>query len=162
MPINNYFSIIWIAAASCFVLFFIYALSKSRNLKLRANYGVWISVFALFFVGILSGIMQFKNIQTRTQADAQITPKELRINQTGENEAVLTWTTDKAVFQSVKYKKADGEWKFAFDDKMTLAVTNHHMTIKDLQKGIKYQFVIISGKNEYATYQNQEISIILK
>lgn len=106
--------------------------------------------------------MQFKNIQTRTQADAQANPKELRINQAGENEAVLTWTTDKAVFQSVKYKKADGEWKFAFDEKMTQTTLFHKVKIKNLQKNKKYIIVIISGKKEFTTYNGSEIYVIIK
>lgn len=162
MSNSNFFVLIWLAVAAGFVIFFFYALFASRHLKLRANYGVWISMFAFLFVGVIITYVQRRNVTTRIQADQQIIPKELQIKQINQNEVIMTWSTDKAAFQSVRYKTEGHDWLFAFDEKMTQTTSTHQVKIKNLQKDKKYVFVIISGKNEFTTYNGSEIFVIIK
>jgi len=162
MSNNNFFVLIWLAVAAGFVIFFFYALFASRHLKLRTNYGVWISMFAFLFVGVIITYVQQKNVTTSIQADQQIIPKQLEIKQINQSEIIMTWNTDKATFQSVRYKTEGRDWFFAFDEKMTQTTSTHQVRIKNLQKDKKYVFVIISGKNEFTTYNGSEISVIIK
>ncbi len=157
------FTVIWIVVAISFIVLFFYVLLSSRNLKLRSNFAVLITVFLFIFAGSLATLIQQRKLQTgQTQANQQIVPKELKIQQTGDNQILITWNTDKTVFQSVKYKTDGRDWMFAFDEKMTEGVSRHKVKIDGLERDRKYLIIIVSGKTQFSTYKGAEISITLR
>ncbi|HBL52386.1 MAG: hypothetical protein A2694_02555 [Candidatus Blackburnbacteria bacterium RIFCSPHIGHO2_01_FULL_40_17] len=119
----------------------------------------------ILVVGVVVGIVLVSNQQkTRSKADIESVPKDVRITNLSDNSFSVSWTTlDKADVGYVSYGENESLGSMVGDDRDPTSSTTdvgttlgarqrftHHVTIKNLDPAKTYFFNIGSGAKLYA------------
>ena len=150
----------WLFIGAGFAVFFVLCFLRVRNLILALRYSVWFFVAAAAVFGAVS-LNRYANLSYQSQADSTVMPANLQILYTLENDAVVTWHTDKAVVEYVVYLNDERTDIVAFDEQQLILTQNHRVTVSGLQRRKVYPFRIKYVDKEFSVYEGKPLEITL-
>ncbi len=155
----------WLTSVIGFVLLFSFVLHKYKNINPNLRYTVTLASVFLFSVATFTSFTLFRG--TSIQAERDYNPQQLIIVQTGPEEVTIQWNTSKEVIGYIKYRTGTAPERTVLEvrDPETGSLvprTSHIVRISNLEKNIRYTFVIVQNGKTFDTYEGKQLEFIVQ